>query len=213
MSQSMQFVEPVMFNSCLSGELRARTAMLHSRVEHVLGLPSAIGSTNCYASYLARFLGLYEPLEAQLASFSNWANQSLALRPQTQSALICADLAALGRDPGAAARTPFRLLPKLPTFSHAVGALYVIEGARLGGRVILRDLDTRLGADIAGARSFFGGGGGARLADWGSVKAALDDFGKGRPEAREQAAQGAKRTFESMLLWFGPLAAARRRRS
>lgn len=202
LSVSLRALAPATQNAFLSAELRARTATLHGRIENLLGLPGAIRSAEGYAAWLARFLGFYEPLERELASFPEWTTQARALQPQSQSARICSDLAAMGVDARAAPRASPGLLPELPTFSHAVGAFYVVEGAKLGGRVILRDLDARLGAGIAGARSFFGGRGSALLPDWNEVRAALDCFGSGRPQVREDVVRGAERTFEAMLAWF-----------
>jgi len=205
----LQALAPVTQDALLSAQLRARTATLHRRIEDLLGLPGAIRSSDDYAAWLARFLGLYEPLERELASFPEWPSQPRALQPQGQSARICSDLASMGVDPRAAPRAAPGLIPELPTFSHAVGAFYVVEGAKLGGRVILRDLDARLGAGISGARSFFGGRGSALLPDWNEVRAALDCFGSGRPQVREDVVRGAERTFEAMLNWFLPFRAAR----
>lgn len=207
LSGSLWAPAPVTQTVLLSAELRAQTAPLHEQIENLLGLPGAIRTADGYAAWLARFLGLYEPLERTLASFSDWPR--LALRPQSQSARIRSDLAAMGVDARAVPRASAEILPALPTISHAVGAFYVVEGAKLGGRVILRDLDTRLGAEIAGARSFFGSQGSAIPTGWNEVRAALDHFGSGRPQAREDVVRGAERTFEAMLVWFHPFIAAR----
>ncbi len=192
----------------LSAELRARTAAPHRRLESALGLPHSIVSTGDYADWLGRFLGLYEPLEGALGCFRDWPSFGPAARIQSQSARIRSDLAAMGVDARAMPRASTNLLPALPTFPHAVGALYVIEGAKLGGRIILRDLDARLGAGIAGARSFFGSQGTAVPPDWNAFRAALDRFGSGRPRVRGDVVLGAERTFEAMRVWFHPLCAA-----
>lgn len=192
----------------LSAELRARTATAHQRLENALGLPYSILSAGDYADWLGRFLGLYEPLEGALASFRDWPSFTAA-RLQSQSARIRCDLAAMGVDARAMPRASTSLLPALPTFPHAVGALYVMEGAKLGGRIILRDLDARLGAGIGGARSFFGGRGEAVPPEWIAFRAALDRFGIERPRVRGDVVRGAERTFEAMRVWFHPLCAAR----
>jgi heme oxygenase len=99
------------------------------------------------------------------------------------------------------------LLPDLPTFAHALGALYVLEGATLGGRVILRDLDARLGTSIAGATRFFGGRREAVGPMWLRFRALLDDFGRERPELHADVTAGAQHVFRAMLVWFAPFCA------
>lgn len=190
--------------SSLSVECRARTAALHAKVEHLLGLPNAIRSRSDYVLWLHRFLGLYEPLELSLATFSEWKALGLTLESRSHANCLVADLTALGADPFEAARTPSSLLPDLPTFPHALGALYVLEGSTLGGRLILRNIETRIGPCIEGATGFLGGRREAVGPMWRSFQAALDGFGRERPQLREDVVTGAQRAFVAILTWFTP---------
>lgn len=196
--------EPSLAVASLAVELRARTALLHGQVENVLGLPGAICTRADYASWLARFLGLYEPIERSLATFPRWKESGFELPSRSQSSRIAADLTALDTDPDNVRHAPPAMLPELPTFAHAVGVFYVLQGARLGGRLILRDLKTRIGPEIRGATRFFGGHGEAAGPTWQDVRVALDDFGREHPQRRDQVVSGAQRTFCTMLAWFGP---------
>ena len=194
--------------STLSAQLRAETAPLHRQVEALLGLPGVIRTTHDYRMWLGRFLGLYEPLEHLLARFPEWDDISLAPWSCNQSSAIAGDLAALGIDPAGVAHVPEVLLPKLPTFAHALGALYVLEGATLGGRLILRDVEARIGAQIAGATQFFGGRGDTVDPMWQSFRATLDAFGRERSLLRADVVTGAQRVFRAILAWFAPFRAA-----
>lgn len=205
---SLQAPEPALAVASLAVELRARTASLHEQVENVLGLPGAIRTRADYASWLARFLGLYEPLERSLATFPRWKASGFELPSRSQSSRVAADLTALGTVPGTVPRAPPALLPELPTFAHAVGVFYVLQGARVGGRLILRDLETRIGPEVSGATRFFGGQGDAAGPTWQDVRVALDDFGREHPQRRDQVVSGAQRTFRTMLAWFAPFCAA-----
>jgi heme oxygenase (biliverdin-IX-beta and delta-forming) len=191
----------------LSAELRARTAPLHARAERLLGLPGAIRSPHDYLPWLQRFLGLYEPLERSLAAFSEWDSIGLPVASRWHTGWLVGDITALGADPLAAPRTPPDQLPDLPTFAHALGAFYVLEGATLGGRVILRHLETRIGGPIEEAKGFLGGRGDAAGPMWQSFQAALDGFGRERPQLREDVAIGAERAFGAILAWFTPFRA------
>jgi len=195
--------------SSLSGQLREGTALLHREIEAVLGLPGAIRTRDDYQDWLGRFLGLYDPVERLLATFSEWGSFSLLMSSRDHTGCVVGDLAALGIDPRELPRASPALLPDLPTFAHALGALYVIEGATLGGRLILRDLEPRLGASIAGATRFFGGRGEAVGPMWQSFRAALDEFGSLQPLLCTDVVVGAERTFRAMLVWFAPFCAGK----
>lgn len=80
----------------------------------------------------------------------------------------------------------------------------MIEGATLGGRLILRDLEPRVGASIAGATRVSGGRGEAVASIWRSFRVALDEFGTLRPQFCADMVIGAERTFRAMSVWFAP---------
>lgn len=195
--------------SSLSGQLRERTAPLHREIEAALGLPGAIRTHGDYQDWLGRFLGLYDPLERSLRTFSEWRSLGLLMSSRDHTGCLVGDLVALGVDPCALSRASPALLPDLPTFAHALGALYVMEGATLGGRIILRDLEPRIGASIAEATRFFGGRGEAVGPMWQSFRAALDEFGSFQPQLCTDVVVGAERTFRAMLVWFAPFYAGK----
>jgi heme oxygenase len=191
----------------LSAQLRAQTAPLHREVEIKLGLPGAISNRDEYLVWLTRFFGLYEPLESSLADFSYWNDLGLELRARNHCSCLVADLAALSANLHDLPRAGRGVLPELPIFAHALGALYVLEGATLGGRVILRDLEARMRTAIFGATRFFGGRGDAVQPMWTTFRSAVDGFGQERPELRADVVSGAERTFRSIKVWFAPLCA------
>ena len=188
----------------LSAQLRERTAPLHRQIETLLRLPDTIRSRADYQDWLGRFLGLYDPLEVLLAEFSEWDSLGLSMLSRDHSCCLVDDLVVLGMNPRGLPRAPPALLPDLPSFAHALGALYVIEGATLGGRLILRDLEPRIGASIAGATRFFGGRGEALGPMWQGFRAALDKFSLKQPRLCADVVVGAERTFQAMLVWFEP---------
>ena len=191
----------------LSAQLRERTAPLHREIETLLRLPDTIRSRADYQDWLSRFLGLYDPLEGLFAAFSDWDSLGLSMSSRGHTSCLVEDLVALGIDPRDPPRADPALLPDLPTFAHALGALYVIEGATLGGRLILRDLEPRVGAPIAGATRFFGGRGETVGPMWQNFRAALDEFCLRQPRLCDDVVIGAERTFRAMLVWFAPFCA------
>jgi heme oxygenase len=188
----------------LSHQLRVRTAGLHEQIEIRLGLPNAIRTLDDYQAWLCRFLGLYAPLEQSLAGFGEWGDNGFTLPSPSHAACLAADLEAIGVDPAGVPRAPAALVPRLPTFPHALGALYVLEGSTLGGQVILRDIEARIGPRITGATRFFGGRGSAVGPTWQAFRTALNAFGREHPCIGADVTAGAESAFRAIAAWFAP---------
>jgi heme oxygenase len=120
----------------LAQRLRAETAEAHAKLEAVVGFdihrPSVATATAMLESFY-RVLATLEPAMMALLPFR--------LRDRQRLCLLSADLAALGRaiDP--------RLEPSLASAmprneAEAMGALYVMEGSTLGGKLIAKSLRT-----------------------------------------------------------------------
>ena len=112
--------------------------------------------------------------------------------------LLRADLDALGR---AADTLAFcDALPPLRTPAQAVGYLYVLAGATLGGQVIGRHVRRTLGlTPDSGAR--FSHGNGARTAEmWRAFRAALAGFAA-NPATADAVVESANETFRSLRHW------------
>ena len=77
----------------------------------------------------------------------------------------------------------------------------------MGGRLILKDVEARIGAPIAGATLFFGGRGEAVGPMWQNFRGVLDAFGDERPQLRVDVVAGAERAFHAFLAWFAQFCA------
>jgi heme oxygenase len=202
MERRTSCIAPAEHADSLSLYLRARTAPLHTQAEALLGLPDSVYNRQDYCRLLERLFGLYEPLEQVFRSFDDWTRIGLALEGHPHVARLSDDLIALGSDPRRVPRVPATMLPELPSFPHALGALYVLEGSLLGGRIILRALEPRLGSIIAGATGFFTGHGAQAGPIWQAFRATLDSFDRLRPGVREDVLLGAENLYRAMLSWF-----------
>jgi len=186
----------------LSARTRATTAVLHARIEALVGLPDAVLDQQDYRRMLECLFGLYEPLERSFHRFGDWGELGLDLSERNHASRLSCDLTALGVDLLALPRACPARLPDLPAFPHALGAFYVLEGSTLGGRIILRALESRLGPQIAGATRFLTGHGGATGPMWIAFRTALDGFGRVRPDACDAVLTGAEQTYGAILEWF-----------
>ncbi|MGQ7858518.1 biliverdin-producing heme oxygenase [Pseudomonas yamanorum] len=133
--------------------LRSGTALLHVALEKRLPFFSAQLDHDGYRRLLQAYHGFYKPLEATLNDsglIPVGFDQVLRVKTPT----LLRDLHALGLDDQAIAALPLcSSLPPLDTPAACLGALYVIEGATLGGQILRREMDQRLGlgADNGGA--------------------------------------------------------------
>lgn len=182
--------------------LRRSTRELHQAVEVKLGLPWTITSRDNYVACLSRFHRLYRPLERQLRAFSDWPDHGLSPMGHVYAASLASDLELL-LQPGAPLPpdAPSEACPNLPSFAHALGARYVLEGSTLGGEVILHHL-IRSGVDGAATARAFLGVGQQRPDGWRDFRAALDRYGKKWPKAVPHVVTGAERSFRAIGEWL-----------
>jgi heme oxygenase len=185
--------------------LRLCTAMEHREVERTLALPGSIQTMEDYRRWLVRFFGIYQPLEHLLSGFAGWTAAGIRIDQLGHTEALLKDLKAMRCDPDDI-ELALRELPMIQTLGQAFGSLYVLEGSKLGGRYILKDLSGRLGRDIEGMDAFFTGYGADTAVRWASFKGALDRFSTLRPLEFPEVIAGAKMTYAAIGAWMSPLA-------
>jgi heme oxygenase len=105
--------------------LRSRTAERHRRLEAAVDLVGSITTTEVYGDLLVKFAALHQRLDEEVVS--HMPDQD----GRRKMPLLSSDLAGLGRTlPAPTASFG------LDTPAARIGALYVVEGSTLGGRVI-----------------------------------------------------------------------------
>ena len=200
------FVAPALSPHLLD-RLKAQTRAEHVAMEGVLDVMRDDLSLADYRRLLERYFAFYEPVEARLAGvLASVPLNGLDFETRRKLPLLRADLAALG---GAAADTlaVCDALPPLHTPAQAMGCLYVLEGATLGGTVIGKHVQRTLGlTPDCGARFFHGSG--PRTAEmWRALRAALIKFAAeaDAPDAADTTANAvvdaANETFRSLRRW------------
>ena len=173
----------------LLDRLRERTRDLHAALEQqsamaVLTRPDLTEAA--YAALLARLYAFYAPLDAALARFS----AALGIPPVDRAGRIARDLAALG----AAVPEPPPEPPFGPsTDAEALGALYVVEGAALGGNVLAKHIGRTLGLTSEHGLAFFSSDGANAGPRWKAFVGVLE-ASEASPDA---VVDGAVRTFNA----------------
>jgi heme oxygenase len=184
----------------IHSRLRRGTAALHQRLEQQLDLLGPELSIPGYVRTLRTFYGFYAPVEARLARLAPTA-PSLGVPLRARAALLERDLIALGTPPSAIAGLPrCARLPRLSRPEHFAGCLYVLEGASLGGRIVARALDERLGLTQDRGAAFFAGDADATAERWKRVLLWLDQFACPSTRADDIVASACD-TFDALSSW------------
>jgi heme oxygenase (biliverdin-IX-beta and delta-forming) len=180
--------------------LRAATSALHRRVEEQVELGPPV-TRERYRDVLRAFYGYYEPLEPRVAAVAAVAPPD-GFEIVSRAPLLARDLMALGDPPAAITAMPrCSDLPRLSATSELAGCLYVIEGAALGGQVVRRIIELRLGIGRDDGGSFFAGEGPRTGERWERVLAWLENVGA-ESNGSEAMVESACETFLTMSRWL-----------
>ncbi|WP_245682418.1 biliverdin-producing heme oxygenase [Archangium gephyra] len=182
--------------------LKAETRPHHERAERVVRLMSPDLTPSGYRRHLEALYGLYAPVEASLAACLEGRFPELRLAERWKVALLKVDLLALGHDGASLARLPRHPgLPSLSGVPEALGALYVLEGATLGGQLILRHLTRHFQGASVGVFAFFRVYGESVGPMWKAFGEALAHACP-EPALTPRVVRGAQDTFEAFEAWL-----------
>jgi heme oxygenase len=167
--------------------LRSGTRQDHERLEASVDVLDRCRTPGAYAALLQDFRSLYAPLERALAAapvtsevLPDWADRR-------KTVWLDEDLAALD-----AAPVPDRAVPALASAEDVAGACYVLEGATLGGAVVVRSL---AGADEhPPPHRFFSSYGDRRGAMWSRFRGHLREL-DARGADRDRTVAAAREVF------------------
>lgn len=182
--------------------LKSATMALHHAVERSMDPEGRVRTRDDYRAFLLVHHGIMPALEAQVLAALAEQRFPHGYQPTARTHRLVDDLQALGVSDTAltrAATSPD--LPPLHGRHAALGALYVLEGSALGGRVLFRHFEQTLGITQATGGSYFYGEGPETGARWQRFVAALEseqDPGAGHVEA----VAGACLTFRAIQCWL-----------
>ena len=181
--------------------LRTGTALLHVALEKRLPFFSERLDADWYQRLLQAYYGFYAPMEAALYDCDLIPEGfDRVLRVKTPT--LVNDLRALSLNDHAINALPrCANLPVLDTPAACLGALYVLEGATLGGQVLRREMAQRLGVNADNGGAFldvYGAETGRRWKDF------LDYLGRQPLDAddKQRAVTAACSTFSCFEQWL-----------
>jgi heme oxygenase len=182
--------------------LREATRAHHTRLETRLDLFRTVRSWSDYTALLSLFYGFYRPMEARLLHFTEWETVGLNYAERQKTPLLAADLRVLGHSSEAIAALPCCVaLPDMQTFAQALGCAYVLEGATLGGQIVLKQFGARLGLTAENGGAFFAIYGAEVPARWAQFREGLTRFSAVFPSEETPILNAACATFASLEEW------------
>lgn len=187
--------------------LRAATASAHARLEAALDIGAHCADRPTYRTLVARFWGIYAPLEAALRGL-DWDALDIDFAARSKTSWLVEDLMLMGLGPQDMASLPrAKRLPRIEDYADALGVLYVTEGASLGGQIISRQLETQLAITRSTGGRFFSSYGSEVGEKWRRYVATLEAFGDS-PAIAVRIEGAALETFACFEAWLqSPVAA------
>jgi len=179
-------------------KLRAATAEIHARTERLLPSLALLATRDGYVRCLLVLHGFHAGWEPAIWRTAGVEEAGFGGGPCAKLPLIESDLQFLGVGEEQLAISIER--PVLDSCAAALGALYVLEGATLGGQVIERHVSRAVGVTACAGGSYFHGHG-ERTGDmWrafgGALSAWVDHHGQS-----ESIVRGAVDCFRSLESW------------
>ncbi|MDF2973566.1 MAG: hypothetical protein K0R61_4016 [Microvirga sp.] len=178
--------------------LKTETRAAHDRIEAAMDLDRRIATRDGYRDLLIRFYGFHKAWETEAVGRA--PDQGFFER-RRKTQLLVQDLEALGLKSDDIIRLPqCRPLMPLPGSEAVLGSMYVVEGSTLGGAIIARDVENRLGLDAKTGCAYFRSYGRDIAAMWRSFGAVLLEASS--PEVDDLIVESAQNTFTVMHDWL-----------
>lgn len=182
-------------------KLKDATRDQHQNLENVVNVMNKLFDKKDYENLISKFYQFYSSIEPLIpADELSAAGFNFELRRKTQ--LLETDLAALGRaDIIASHKGIWNEVPPTDTAAKAFGACYVMEGATLGGQVIMRHLKQHLDISVENGGSFFNSYGERVGPMWKEFCSILTAFAENNG-ADDEIVESAKQIFDSFARCF-----------
>lgn len=183
--------------------LKTDTATHHVRLEAqpLLQALMAPGVTVAqYGGYLARMKKIADAYEESVLPVLRSSQPAFA--PKRASSLaIAKDLQALAPPNGRPSSLPDFVLPQTVSLPFAWGFAYVMEGAKLGGKVIARHIQKALGFTESHGAAYLTGAGADTVPEWKAFLQALSSYAA-TARCEEETVNGAVSGFASIHDYF-----------
>ncbi len=187
---------PLTPTASAAASIKEATGEAHTRTEQML-LPhlTALHDREGYARLLRMFYGFFHPMELRIREHIG-SDLLPDIDERRNSGSILLDLRALGME----GSLPLAgRLPEISSVAQALGALYVLEGSTLGGRMIANMLRKNEALQLTEAHlHFFTGYREQTGAKWTSFLSLLN----AQEDEADRMASSARASFDCLSAWI-----------
>ena len=182
-------------------KLKEATKAQHDNLENTVNVMDNLFSLEDYKTLLTKFYRFYAAIEPKVAANDlRVADFDFIVRRKLP--LLEKDLKALGTFENVQKEVAlWEDLPALDSVAAAFGSLYVMEGATLGGQVIMRHLKQHLDITPENGGAFFNSYGAEVGPMWKSFCATATQFAEANQDD-ETIINAARETFDSFAKCF-----------
>jgi heme oxygenase (biliverdin-IX-beta and delta-forming) len=182
----------------LSERLKNETHQSHVDVEKLI-LPRVknLDSKSAYASLLKLFYGYFKPIEDKVDKVID--EQILPdYNERRKASVIAQDMAKVNDEKCEKICSD---LPEITSPDHALGALYVMEGSTLGGKVLTKMITERMQLTPDEGVRFFNGYGADTFSKWHAFKEHLNNYSSEK-QVQDTVVNAANETFIKFKNWI-----------
>ena len=180
-----------MNNAMIMKDLKEATREQHEGLENTVDVMQGSLTKEDYRDLLLKFYRFYLPVEEKLATL-DWEPVGYSFEARRKVPKLEEDLRYLGAGEVLGKLETWDRIPSINDHAEALGVLYVLEGATLGGQIINRHLRDRLGVEPGTGASFFSGYGpktGEMWKEFGQTVQAFAETNGGQDRMIESARQ------------------------
>jgi heme oxygenase (biliverdin-IX-beta and delta-forming) len=181
-------------------ELKEQTREQHENLETIVDVMNKMFTRADYERLLTKFYRFYSAVEPRVYA-NDLSDSGIVAGERSKIKWLEEDLSALGVLDKAKALPELTDVPNLDSAAKAFGAMYVMEGATLGGQVITRHLKQHLDLTPENGGAFFNSYGHLVGPKWKEFGTAITAFADGH-DNNDEIVQSAKDTFDSFARCF-----------
>lgn len=173
--------------------LKRNTASYHEVIEKMNPFDSELISIPGYTQFLVKNYKVFDPLEKILENDYDWSSIGIDFQDYKRRDLLKKDIENLGIDPESLMQ--MKPIPVFASIAQALGALYVLEGSSLGGRIILNKIQSIYGDKLSNSLEFLKGNGERTGVLWKDFLLKMNNYAEKNTEQREAILYGTIQTY------------------
>jgi heme oxygenase (biliverdin-IX-beta and delta-forming) len=191
--------------SSIMALLKSETSTAHRQLERNRSLSRLFQSDYSISEYqelIGKFYGYFSAIEPLIFNDLKIEN-SQVLRHRSKTPSLANDLALLEVNGSTlTSRSCCENLPLLDSFARRMGALYVLEGSTLGGRIISKHLKEHFGEAIKDKLNYYQSYGDNLMSEWAAFQQFMTDHFDGKTDEITEVVSAAIETFSCLDSWL-----------